>query len=332
MYFCKTGLKIYPKRKIELNAAVRGNVIHYCLCEILKKYGKKITGIGDAALSDEISFFMDEYYNLPQIGGSYAKTGRFNANYRRTSNAVADILENMRDEFSQSDFVPDGFELNVSPLNIRVQKGMDVIFAGKADRADIFVSGGGKKFVRVIDYKTGTYKFDFKDLYYGLNSQLLLYLFALIKADGRYKGCRPAGFLYAPASSPPPGSGGKFESAGGIVLDDDGVIEAMEKGGAGIYIPVKKKKDGYSPSGSSYLIKEKAFSKLWEYSERLIAGMAENLSGGNIPALPLSKGGAVPCDYCDYGGICGNYPDPESRVCSAEAKEKLKAEILYNNE
>ncbi len=56
----------------------------------------------------------------------------------------------------------------------------------------------------VVDYKTGTKKLDLKEVYCGLDCQMLLYLFSLTRdASGRFTGAEPAGVLYLLADPAP---------------------------------------------------------------------------------------------------------------------------------
>jgi hypothetical protein len=62
--------------------------------------------------------------------------------------------------------------------------------------------------------------------------------------------------------------------------------------------------------------------------------MANCLSNGDISTrdLVLFTKNDSPCKYCDYWGICGNYPD---RVCDFKNKEdanKLYDDIIGKNE
>ena len=58
--------------------------------------------------------------------------------------------------------------------------------------------------MRVVDYKTGTKKLDLKEVYCGLDCQMLLYLFSLTRdPSGRFTGAEPAGVLYLLADPAP---------------------------------------------------------------------------------------------------------------------------------
>ena len=54
---------------------------------------------------------------------------------------------------------------------------------GTVDRVDT-MELGGKTYIRVVDYKTGSKKFDLREVYYGLDCQMLLYLFTLERNGG----------------------------------------------------------------------------------------------------------------------------------------------------
>lgn len=57
----------------------------------------------------------------------------------------------------------------------------------------------GRRYFRIIDYKTGHKDFDYAELLYGKNLQMLLYLFALESYQRRAgTPMQPAGVLYVP--------------------------------------------------------------------------------------------------------------------------------------
>lgn len=350
MYYCKKGLGLYPPQKIEMDKPSRGNAIHACLCGILKNLGKeKFIAMSREELSAEVKRRLDEYYKSDAVGGDYGKTKRFKAAFARLSDTVSDVLERLAEELRQSEFVPDGFEYTMrrdgdeEPLKLVTPSGISVYFSGAVDRIDVY-SNNGRQYVRVVDYKSGVKELKFSDLLYGVNMQMLLYLFALTENGrrGAYSGGVPAGVFYMPArdaASTLDRNDGEdelreaFKSTyrmSGLALMDDDVITAMEKDCKGEFIPVKRGANGYY--AYSKLVTEKQLENLRRYSYTLLEETAESLHKGRIEAVPLEDGsGAVPCKYCDYSGICGNYPPEKTNAYAEDAAERIM-EIMNGGE
>lgn len=109
----------------------------------------------------------------------------------------------------------------------------------------------------------------------------------------------------------------------GAVLRNDDVITAMEKDCGGVFIPVKKTSGGYY--AYSKLVTAEQLENLRRYSYRLLEETAESLAKGMIEAVPLMDGdGALPCDYCDYRSVCGNYPPSNVREYADNASELIE--------
>ena len=73
---------------------------------------------------------------------------------------------------------------------------------GSIDRVDIYNDENGKRYVRIVDYKTGGKDFDLASLYHGLNMQMLIYLLALVDTDNEFNRdgeLISAGVMYMPA-------------------------------------------------------------------------------------------------------------------------------------
>lgn len=339
MYFCKKGLKLYAPKKIEINAVEQGNMIHHCLCETMKSMDKTAFVSADREkLSELIIRLLNAYYE-EKMGGSFAKTARFHANLKALSDTILEVLLHLQKEFSQSEFVPEEFELkingdsDVKPRKLVSKNGIEIYFTGTIDRVDTYANGG-KTYVRVVDYKSGKKVFRLEDLLYGLNMQMLLYLFTVTESGGKYSESLPAGVLYMPSHEPD-----KIEldrnstkeereiakdksfKMNGILLENRDVLNAMEKDLRGIYIPVAVKKDnGYTALSS--LITEKQIANLKKYADKLLTEMADGLSEGKIPAKPLMKNKIGPCEYCDYSTICGRELS-SFRCYEADAKAKI---------
>ena len=83
---------------------------------------------------------------------------------------------------------------------------------------------------------------------------------------------------------------------------------------------------GYNKKNSK-LITDKELQSLRKYSYALLKEAAGSLNSGRIEASPLKAGsGRLPCEYCDYRTVCGEYPPRRVRVYAKDAK-KLSEEI-----
>jgi len=113
------------------------------------------------------------------------------------------IFERLKIEFSAISFKPVDFELSIGgeeipPYSLPLEEGNISVY-GSIDRVDL-MEKDGIKYIRVIDYKTGTKEFKLANLFSGINLQMVLYLMALNKNGGDYYGdIVPAGVLYLPS-------------------------------------------------------------------------------------------------------------------------------------
>ena len=175
----------------------------------------------------------------------------------------------------------------------------------------------GKLYIRVIDYKTGKKKMELSDILYGVGLQMFIYLFALEReGGGRYGGREivPAGVLYSPAREalvrsradlPEPELAverEKLRQFSGLVLMDDEVLEAMEKGGPR-RLPLKISSKTGELSGA--LASAGQLGKLGRAVDALVADMADEVRRGSITADPYMRNAAeTACAYCKYFDAC----------------------------
>ncbi len=66
------------------------------------------------------------------------------------------------------------------PLVIEMPNGQRLMIEGRIDRIDIYEQGE-KKYIKVIDYKSGYRKFNLSEVFFGLQIQLVLYMDAVLK-------------------------------------------------------------------------------------------------------------------------------------------------------
>lgn len=351
MYFCKTGLRIYPLNKKSLDPLNQGNIMHYCMKKVFEENGKdRFIGLSEDELADSIKKYSEDYLK-ENFEADFAKRKGFYFYLDMMKDTLLTALVHMQQELSVSDFTPSAFEygvkinsdsgFSVKPVVLSAGEKLRVSFTGTADRVDTYTDKDGVEYIRILDYKTGNKDFMKEQLELGINMQMFFYLFALSgDKNGRFSGCVPAGVLYVPVKYPK-FSELRFSGAAerekciddalkmqGAVLEDMEIINAMENNCQGRFIPVSFKKDG-GLTHSSTVLDSQSMDRIRQMAERQLEDMAANVYSGKIPASPLECRKLkcdLPCGYCDYKEICGNYPDPAVRDIGEIGEEMESAE------
>ncbi len=338
-YFCKYGLRVRERRQAKIDSLEYGTLMHYLLEQFIKKHkDDDFSTITNELIEAEVSELLESYIDT-HLGGKEDKTKRFLYLYYRMKKTAVKIIEHLVEEFSQSKFRPSDFELSIGDdipsYSLKVNDEITVRIRGSVDRVDI-MEDKGKKYIRVVDYKTGTKKYKLSDVLYGINLQMLIYMSA-INSGGkeRFGGdIVPAGVLYVPAVSPvvkvtdienfnkAAAQASKESKMHGIILDDVDIIKGMERDARGEYIPVSLKGDLIvDKSGSLATLEE--FGALFSQVDKLISQMALSLVDGDVSAVP-AKGAYDACAWCPYISVCG-YRDGD---CSREIVN-FKKDVVF---
>lgn len=321
-YFCQSGLHLNPRRKVEFNPIESGSLIHVVLEQMVKKYGGKgLAGLEIPEMRQEISEII-RIYLAERISDLDSMPARFQYLFNRLVHTLVRLLERLGEEFSQSEFEPAAFELPIrmdapyKPLDLMTQDGSHIVVEGIVDRVDV-MKKDGVQYIRVVDYKSGIKEFKLSDVYYGLNMQMLIYLFSIcenLAGDPEKK--IPAGVLYMPArdkvlstergidEKTAKNAQKKQMKMSGILLENREVLSAMEEDLSGVFIPVKTKKDGSYDAYSS-LATLAQMGMIKNRVEHLIKNLAQELHSGKIEAAPVDGiSRYTPCKWCDYHAIC----------------------------
>ncbi len=313
-YFCRYGLNARERRPAQVDVLQYGTIMHYLFERIFAVPQPERA----AWTPEELQALVEEQigqYAQENMGGLDSLSGRERYRLGRMARSACKLIAHVEAELAQSRFVPEHLEWKLGrdtpPLRVETGSGSVVTVGGTVDRVDMYRRGDGKKFVRVIDYKTGSRIFRLGDVLHGLNMQLLVYLAALTQQGG----CQPAGLLYMPAAEPKVSAergaqeadiekaGAKQLRMSGLVLNDSEIIQAMEAGAKGTFIPAALKKDGLPDSRSSVLEADQ-LAKVLEYSKRMIASMGQELERGQAAARPSLRNQSA-CQACPYGAVCG---------------------------
>ncbi len=351
-FFLDRGLKLKKLRKREIRALEQGNMVHGCLEYILSSCSTKEEF--DSLTADDISKLIDkssDEYIYENMGEKYTDDIRNSNNLKNIKESISSIVLHLQEEFKQSEFRPVEFEYIINKENYPVLKadnGIEIILNGKIDRVDLY-EGADRRYIRVVDYKTGKKDFSLAELKYGINMQMLIYLFSITSEYEKYSGCAPAGVLYMPSReiscSRDRDSSEDIEEhlrkqyrMKGVVLKDRMVLSAMEKDIKGIYIPAKvtSKDTGtgeplLNEQASEYL-SMKQFKNLKKFTDNKIKELADKLYSGDIDCCPLYLSNKV-CEYCEYSSVCGHdihgrHREPEGKMedIKKEFKELLDKE------
>ncbi len=189
-YYCERVLKLREDKNATLELSDTGTFLHYVLEKAVEKE-KNANGLPFAEKSDAyiealVRESVDAYVaDLCTTGGPL--TPRAKALTERLTSLARLAVYSLYEEFSDSDFVPFFTELDLrktgSSCRIALENGEQVTLSGKVDRADIWEAPNGKKYLRVVDYKTGTREFNPEDVKHGSSLQMPLYLMALTEKE-----------------------------------------------------------------------------------------------------------------------------------------------------
>ena len=320
-FFCKYGLNTSIIQPAKLDVMQRGTIVHYVLEQFCNNHLDDLGSVAKEEIAAEASKYMSEYFSSIK-GSETLFDERFAFLVKKIEEAVIEVIERIVDEFAQSKFKVEKCEVSIGNNGtiptVTFPFGEDgkLSLYGSIDRLDKWGS-----YIRIIDYKTGTKTFKLSDTLYGLNMQMLLYLYCVLRGENPdYKGKHPAGILYLPSKRDLNKSGLNMN---GIICNNTDVVTAMESENEGKYIPkFKINKDGTPSKSNSSFIPEEAFDTIFDHIENLAEKLGEDLHGGDISVNPVESGDYSACEYCDYKTVC----------LKGDSKTGQRVESLKNHE
>ena len=337
-FFMQYGLKAKPRKAARFDALETGTFIHYVLEHALDALGKLEGGAAaaDGQTVKRVCRAAVRQYVQEELGGLETKTARFRYLFQRLVRTVEQILDNVLEELRVSDFAPIDYEVDFSrggdlPPVECADGDLSVSLSGKVDRVDGYIKNG-RLYLRVMDYKSGKKSFSLSDIWYGLNMQLIIYLYALQqegldryrqRLEAELNEIVPAGVLYVPVRDELPDAPRDIDESAlramrdkalrrsGLLSDDMELLEAMEHGleGDGRFIPVtiktKKGEDEPTLAAKSAVADLAKFGRLARYTHEKLLEMGRELRGGSVTADPCKKDkNSSYCDWCEFRAAC----------------------------
>lgn len=317
-YFCKYCLNLKERQKIEMNVMNWGILRHNCFCALLSEKNPIFTDMTEEQIRKIISDECTEYKNQT-FRNNFTEDSRALFIFNKIIEQILIVALHFQSELRNTDFEPSALEANLmqekglSPLVIKSEKG-NIIFTGTVDRIDTYCSENGKKYIRIIDYKSSEKTIEKLFIDNGINMQMLLYMLAVTQ-NGKFKDYIPAGMLYAMVSVSYPNAVSRSEAKPlnissalkfkGIARDDSEIIDAMDKTDKKIYVQTSSR-GKYNPPVLPFSSEQ--INELLDFSKNKLTEMRDSLYNGDIAVDPLINKKINACKYCEFSDICGNNP------------------------
>ncbi len=318
-HFLKYGLRLKKREEFDIEAMDIGNLFHRSLDLAFRhasEEGVEIASMEDAKLMklcrDAVDTVTGEYHD--RIMESSARS-------RYIADKVRKITERtlwaLKHQLQQGEFHTLGTE-----VKFRYREG-HLDLHGVIDRVDC-LKEDSKVYVKVIDYKSGTARFDIHLAVNGLQLQLVTYMDMALRAAKDHFGDDaepvPAGMFYYHISDPVL----DYSRSQADADPDARRLEALRMDGA---VPesaelLKKLDRTVSPgktqisstdlrgsavisSRGACILSEEDFEKLILATRERMQEDADRIIQGDIEIRPFEGGGRRQCDRCDYHSVCG---------------------------
>ena len=346
-HFLQYGLLLKEREEYSFEDVDMGNVFH----GVLELFADKLKEhhytwfdfpkeVGEQILDEAIEAYAVTYGET--ILFSSARNQYLLQRIKRILNRT---IQTLQTQLRKGSFLPEHFEMSFSMLedldavNIALTGEEKMRLRGRIDRIDT-CEDEDTVYVKVIDYKSGTRKFDLAALYYGLQLQLVVYMNAAVEIEKKKypdKKVVPAAMLYYHIADPMIEDGQRLTpeqlnqkllqelKMTGMVNENDRVVSLLdgEFSDKSDILPIERKKDG-SFSAYSSVISEKDMETVSNYVNYKIKELGTGILQGNIAVNPCEQNGNSACTYCAYKSVCGY--DTEIAGYELRELEKLSQE------
>lgn len=325
-FFCRYGLSAKKLQPADFDVLQRGTIVHYVLERIIETYKKSISDLAPEELDALTDRYISEY--LQGIAG-YAgiETAKTRFFVSRISRSLKEVVRQIAREFAQTEFTPVACELKIGgelpALKLPFDKG-NISLVGSIDRLDTY-----NGYIRVVDYKTGSKKFKLPDILFGLNLQMLIYLYAAVRAAG-LPDEKAAGILYMPSKRD---INDKGMAMNGLLRSDSEIVSAMDREMNGEFVPkLSFTKSGALKKSCTSFISSEEFSEIFDYIEKLMRDTGNAIISGDISVDPTDGRESPACKYCDFASVCGIEEESGRQVPELKNDEVFeKMREVYKN-
>ena len=348
-HFAMYGLHLTERETYGVKAADLGVIFH----RAMELFSRQLMGRGqkwDEIDGKEKISLMEECVDTVSReygAGILHDNARQEYTIRRIKRILCRTIWALDEQLKAGDFQPTGFEVtfadagDLESVNVKFGEQGKLRLQGRVDRIDT-ASEEDVIYVKIIDYKSGSTKFDPVSLYYGLQLQLVVYLNAALEMERKLhkeKEVVPAGIFYYHFDDPILEKDGDLQEKemqqkllrklrpDGILNSDEHILKMLDRnlGSDSLVIPAGMKKDGTLKAASSAVTTEQ-FRQLSSFVSGKMEKMAGQILDGVIEARPFADKTKCACDYCAYTDVCG-FDKKIPGMCPNRAENLSKSEV-----
>lgn len=304
MYACRYKMGIVTQMDKSITMPEIGVLIHKILENFFRDRDKNwINSVYESGEYEKISDETVEKIRKQMMLSITENASRIEYLYERIRRHMKLIIRAIIEEMRATEYYPKILEAKIGrggikPVEIKTEDGTKIVLEGISDRIDER-EYEGKKFARIIDYKTGKKVFKEEELEKGLGLQLPIYAMAVEKSSA--ENVKIGGFNYVQTVI----DSGKSDP------DDD-----EEKANNGVIGRVVFSGISSSEAGIEYDRKSKTtvktgeeIKKIYELTEGKIREIGKCIYDEVFSADPKEMNGFLPCDTCENAYICGKYTE-----------------------
>ncbi len=323
-HFAQYGLSLKERAVFRLQAPDWGQFLHAALKNFgdrMAEEGRDWGSVGPQECHEIVNMVVDQL--APKLQNEILLSSEQHKHLvGRLKRTVARSVHRLVEFDQVSAFKPMAMEKSfgrgsdaLPPLVYMLPDEVGLEIVGQIDRLDT-VQHEGKKYMLVIDYKSGGAWLKLVDVYYGLRLQLLTYL---LVARNAYPECLPAGVLYFFLKNPSISDIVRIDAneitkkmnnllkMPGWVLAESEVVRLLDSSIDGysefLKIALKKDESFYSTS-LPYVKTSEEFSLLLTHVEKKLVETACKIMAGEIEISPYALDKRTPCTFCQYSAVC----------------------------
>lgn len=318
-HFLNYGMRLEPRAEYRLAAPEIGSVYH----DALRRYGESLLERNQTwkELTQEERRTLTADCAAQAVAAAANDIFLSSARNRYLVGQIEQTLEKtvevLTRQLEMSRFSPAALEQKFE------HRDRNLNLYGIIDRYDLCTEGE-TTYLKIMDYKSGTKDFDLTQLYYGLTTQLAVYLAAALRKLRETPGQKvvPAAMFYYHIADPfvnktddPEREQLKRLRVKGLVNEDTAVICALDgefRDAAGglrasvrsLRIPVETNKDGVLTKRSCTASAAR-IEQLTDFVYRKLKEEGDAILSGDAAIAPYQLGKHTGCDFCEYAAVCG---------------------------